>query len=93
VPSCLCARIFKFDCAADVQILSHKGAKAQSVLGNGAVSDREQGRRQGERMARILLAMIAEEPEAVKRVMSGFEGGESNYYCAAIIVISALLSL
>jgi putative transcriptional regulator len=34
-----------------------------------AVRDWEQGRRQPERAARILLAMIAEEPETVKRVM------------------------
>ncbi len=34
-----------------------------------AVRDWEQGRRQPERAARILLAMIAEAPETVKRVM------------------------
>lgn len=34
-----------------------------------AVRDWEQGRRQPERAARILLAMIAEEPETVQRVM------------------------
>ena len=35
----------------------------------GAVRDWEQGRRQPERAARILLAMIAHAPEAVERVM------------------------
>lgn len=39
-----------------------------------AVRDWEQGRRQPERAARILLAMIAEEPETVKRVMSRIKG-------------------
>lgn len=34
-----------------------------------AVRDWEQGRRQPERAARILLAMIAREPQTVKRVM------------------------
>ena len=34
-----------------------------------AVRDWEQGRRQPERAARILLAMIAQEPETVQRVM------------------------
>ena len=34
-----------------------------------AVRDWEQGRRQPERAARILLAMIAEEPDTVQRVM------------------------
>jgi putative transcriptional regulator len=34
-----------------------------------AVRDWEQGRRQPERAARILLAMIAQEPDTVKRVM------------------------
>jgi putative transcriptional regulator len=34
-----------------------------------AVRDWEQGRRQPERAARILLAMIAQEPETIKRVM------------------------
>ena len=35
----------------------------------GAVRDWEQGRRQPERSARILLAMIAHAPDAVERVM------------------------
>lgn len=34
-----------------------------------SLRDWEQGRRKPERAARILLAMIAEEPETVKRVM------------------------
>lgn len=34
-----------------------------------AIRDWEQGRRQPERSARILLAMISEEPDTVKRVM------------------------
>lgn len=36
-----------------------------------SVRDWEQGRRQPERAARILLAMIAREPQTVKRVMEG----------------------
>ncbi|MBB5684690.1 helix-turn-helix domain-containing protein [Sphingobium boeckii] len=36
-----------------------------------SVRDWEQGRRQPERAARILLAMIAKEPQTVKRVMEG----------------------
>jgi len=36
-----------------------------------SVRDWEQGRRQPERAARILLAMIAKEPQTVKRVMKG----------------------
>lgn len=35
----------------------------------GAVRDWEQGRRQPERSARLLLAMIANEPETVERVL------------------------
>ena len=37
----------------------------------GAVRDWEQGRRQPERAARILLAMIAHEPQTVERVIRG----------------------
>ena len=36
-----------------------------------SVRDWEQGRRQPERAARILLAMIASEPKTVERVMRG----------------------
>lgn len=36
-----------------------------------ALRDWEQNRRQPERSARILLAMIAREPQTVKRVLSG----------------------
>lgn len=37
----------------------------------GAVRDWEQGRRQPERSARILLKIIEREPEAVERVLAG----------------------
>ena len=37
----------------------------------GAERDWEQGRRQPERAARILLAMIAHEPQTVERVIRG----------------------
>ena len=36
-----------------------------------SVRDWEQGRRQPERAARLLLAMIANEPETIKRALAG----------------------
>jgi DNA-binding transcriptional regulator YiaG len=39
------------------------------ITGLNDVRDWEQGRRQPERAARILLAMIENEPETVKRVL------------------------
>jgi putative transcriptional regulator len=70
VPSC---EIFNFSHAADVQILSHEDRKTRRILNLTAARDWEQGRRQPECAARILLAMIAEEPETVKRVIGGFD--------------------
>jgi putative transcriptional regulator len=59
----------------DVRTIRKQRGQTQDVFARtygfsvGAVRDWEQGRRQPERSARILLAMIAQAPDAVERVM------------------------
>ena len=59
----------------DVRTIRKQRGQTQDVFARtygfsvAAVRDWEQGRRQPERSARILLAMIAHAPEAVERVM------------------------
>ena len=59
----------------DVRAIRNRRGQTQAVFARtygfsaAAVRDWEQGRRQPERAARILLAMIAHAPEAVERVM------------------------
>jgi putative transcriptional regulator len=59
----------------DVRAIRNQRGQTQDVFARtygfsvASVRDWEQGRRQPERSARILLAMIAHAPEAVERVM------------------------
>ena len=61
--------------AVDVRAIRNQRGQTQAVFARtygfsaAAVRDWEQGRRQPERAARILLAMIAHAPDAVERVM------------------------
>lgn len=61
--------------AVDVKAIRARTRQSQQSFARtygfsvASVRDWEQGRRQPERAARILLAMIANEPETVKRVM------------------------
>jgi len=61
--------------AVDVRAIRNRRGQTQDVFARtygfsvAAVRDWEQGRRQPESAARILLAMIAHAPEAVERVM------------------------
>ena len=61
--------------SVDVRSIRNQRGQTQAVFARtygfsvAAIRDWEQGRRQPERAARVLLAMIAHAPEAVERVM------------------------
>jgi putative transcriptional regulator len=73
----LAARVIEVPAHVDVADVRHRLGLSQAAFARTfgldvtAVHAWEQGRRQPDRAARILLAVIAKEPEAVQRALGG----------------------